>query len=189
MFWFLNFICASVPIKRISPTPALKIQWIIIASCWKKAFLHFLWIGLYTFLSHFYPPLFINGKVLTKWSPSSHFNLVIMLNNGLATIFITLSLQNLCYALSRSFLQSLSDKWTSIMFWRWGHMRHYKQLFNSWWPEAWWAPLGSSHQSEVLLKGTDVNLKAAAANVPVGDRITELPTNPSSRVSATPSKA
>lgn len=85
-----------------------------------------------------YPLPFVNGKVLPKWSLSSHFNLVITLNNGLATIFFSLSLQDLCYALSRSFLRCLPDKWASIMFWRWSHMKHYNQLLNSWLPEAWW---------------------------------------------------
>lgn len=73
------------------------------------------------FLSHFYPVLFINGKDLPKWSPSSHCNLVITLNNGLPTIFISLSLQNLCNALSKSLFWSLSNEWASSAFWKWSH--------------------------------------------------------------------
>ena len=107
-FWFLKFHFHG-SIYPYSPLLIYKYnEWL---SLWvlKSISTFFMnWIAWSPFT--LYPLLFINGKVLPKWSPSSHFNLVIMLNNGLATIFNSLSIQNLCCALSRSFLHSLFDK-------------------------------------------------------------------------------
>lgn len=80
----LNFICASIFTNR------QKISCFSSVNAMNDHCFVFLKESLYfyelDYMFHFHDPLlFINGKVLLKQSPSSHFNLVIMLNNGLAT--------------------------------------------------------------------------------------------------------